>query len=1003
MAWNSPDKLLEGLNAAQRDAVQHVEGPLLILAGPGSGKTRVVTHRIAHLLSRGVRGREILALTFTNKAAQEMQNRVHRLVPSERVWTSTFHKFCSRLLREYGEQVGLREGFTIYDTDDSTRLLKDILSRENLDAAGATPDSIANAISRAKSMLIQPEQYETRPGNVITEIVQRTYPTYQDRLLQANAVDFDDLLLHVVSLLRRQPQLRATLDARWRFVMVDEYQDTNLAQYAIARLLSVDYPNLAVTGDPDQSIYGWRGANLQNILDFEKDYPSVKVVRLEQNYRSTPQILHVAQSLIMHNTRRKQKDLYTENDNGHPVKIVTYADHWDEARQIADHIAREVSVGRRHFRDFAIFYRMNAFSRTFEITMRDHGIPVQLVGGVAFFQRAEIKDLLAYARVLLNPWDDVSLLRMINKPTRGIGQTTLRRVADTASRRGRTMLETLREIDTIGVAKRTETAVRHFVELYDRMHQRFEDSESLESLLNGILADSGYAKQYVMESEETIQRRSNIEELLAAAREFDSRYDAPVAASRSTAQSTVVQTQPNAAHTPNRSSNETDNTAMSETGTEDMAKTGGTAEARTAATPLLPSGVERLAQFLEDTTLATQQDDWEDETDRVTLMTLHASKGLEFPVVFISGVEQGILPHERSQHLEDQLEEERRLLFVGITRAREELELSVARYRDVRGMRRMTVPSSFLLELPREEMELEETESNWYDGFGDDSGGYRRRGEKHGGKYAIHGTQFGETDEYSQLPNPIQRQHWKHNELDTDWGETWDDHNGVPNSGNTSDNGDVPNLETSIETFEACEEPVFEEPVYEECRGVEVSGEDASSETISPRKRRKTPQKAKQTAASLDQDSAVCDLDDASITESEAFFPWEIEEVKAKQAATPSVAKVSDSTDAVSQPTDSTSQPKKKLSLKQQMIRQRKQERMTCDTARESVIRQLPAASDQCFDVGCQVLHPTRGIGEMIAISGEDGDPSVTVRFSKPPFEVAYRLNETPLRKIPHR
>ena len=688
MSWVSTDALMRGLNPTQREAVEHREGPLLILAGPGSGKTRVVTHRIANLLAHGVRGREILALTFTNKAAEEMEQRVRRIVPNDWVRTSTFHRFCARLLREYGERVGLRDSFTIFDADDSLRLLKDITAREDTLSSGVSPAAIAEEISHAKSALIFPDQYQPRRASAASELTRKVYPVYQERILRANAVDFDDLLVHVVLLLRGNPELRATLDHRWRFILVDEYQDTNLAQYAIARLLSVDHPNLAVTGDPDQSIYGWRGANLRNILDFEKDYPDVKVVRLEQNYRSTPQVLHAAQTLIAHNTQRKQKELFTESADGAPVRLVAYADQWDEARSIADRIVKMVSHGERNFRDFAVFYRMNSFSRALELAMRDRGIPTQLVGGVAFFQRTEVKDLLAYARVLLNPWDDVSLLRIVNNPPRGIGKTSLTRVADAASRRGRTMLETLREIETVGVARRTETAVQRFLETYDRMEKNFCDSKTLESLLRGILVDSGYAKQYETDSEEAIQRRSNLDELLAAAGEFDSRYESPVRAAVDATTRNIM----GSITLPVEPSGETSS-----------------------------DGPERLALFLEDSVLATAQDTWEDDTNRVTLMTLHASKGLEFPVVFIVGVEQGVLPHERSQWSDEQLEEERRLLFVGITRAREELDLCWAKYRDLRGMRQMTVPSSFLMELPRGEMELVESTPRWAGGFRGDA------------------------------------------------------------------------------------------------------------------------------------------------------------------------------------------------------------------------------------------------------------------------------------------
>ncbi len=337
--------LLEGLTQHQREAVTHLEGPLLILAGAGSGKTRVVTHRVAWLLANGIPSRHILALTFTNKAADEMQQRIERLVGENAVWVGTFHRFCSRLLRKYASFVGLQENFSIYDVDDSIQVLRKAIRQAGTDVAHLTPDALARAISWAKNNLISPGQYEPRPGHLAGTLVQKIYPFYQSILLSSNAADFDDLLLHVANLLRENPEVRQSLDERYRFILVDEYQDTNLAQYAIVRALSIDHPNLAVTGDPDQSIYGWRGANLSNILEFERDYPNVRVVRLERNYRSTKRILRVASQLISHNVRRKEKSLYTENDMGVPVRLIRYQTHKDEAEDIAARIAADVRAG----------------------------------------------------------------------------------------------------------------------------------------------------------------------------------------------------------------------------------------------------------------------------------------------------------------------------------------------------------------------------------------------------------------------------------------------------------------------------------------------------------------------------------------------------------------------------------------------------------------------------------------------------------------------------------
>src|SRR5256886_428958 len=369
---SAPPDVFESLTQAQLAAVTHVDGPLLILAGPGSGKTRVVTHRVAHLLQQGISGKNVLALTFTNKAADEMKSRLARLVSLPTVWMGTFHRFCARLLRMYGQLVGLSENYSIYDVGDSARMLAEAIVDEGIDLTHATPEAIAHGISWAKNSLMSPDEYVPRRGHHLGGIIARVYPAYQRRLLQANAVDFDDLLLHVARLLKENPEVRARLDERYRYILVDEYQDTNLAQYAIVRALSIDYPNLAVTGDPDQSIYGWRGANLSNILEFEKDFPSVKVVRLEQNYRSTKAILRVADELIRHNVRRKQKRLFTENPEGAAVRLTAYPTQRDEADDIAARITTAIRNENRRPRDFAVFYRTNALSRQLEHSLREH-------------------------------------------------------------------------------------------------------------------------------------------------------------------------------------------------------------------------------------------------------------------------------------------------------------------------------------------------------------------------------------------------------------------------------------------------------------------------------------------------------------------------------------------------------------------------------------------------------------------------------------------------------
>jgi DNA helicase-2/ATP-dependent DNA helicase PcrA len=639
--------LLQGLTEAQREAVLHVDGPLLILAGPGSGKTRVITHRVAHLLHQGIPPSQILALTFTNKAADEMRARIEQLAPQQSIGAGTFHRFCARLLRKYAQFAGLEANYTIYDAEESLKTLCRTISELKIDPTLFGPDALATAISWAKNNLVMPQQYEPRPGNAIGAVVKRVYPAYQERLRRSNAVDFDDLLLHVATLLRENSEVRQDLDERYRYILVDEYQDTNLAQYAIARALSIDYPNLAVTGDPDQSIYGWRGANLHNILEFEKDFPRVRVVRLEQNYRSTKRILRVAADLIRHNVKRKQKDLFTENGEGRPVRLVTYRNEREEAQEIAAEIAAEIRAGRRRPRDFAIFYRINALSRAFEAGMHNQGIAYQLVRGLEFFKRKEIKDVLAYLQLLNNPRDEGAFLRVINTPTRGIGKTALQRLTDHARQHALTLLEAARDAAGISTLnKRAATAIREFAAIVDRLAQVGQDT--IEEILGSVLSDSQYEQRLQDSGDADDQERlANIQELLTVARQFDEQYD----------------------------------------------------------------GADRLERFLEQTSLVSDTDDWQSQNDRVTLMTLHASKGLEFPVVYLVAVEEGLLPHDRSSQRPEQLEEERRLMFVGITRAQEELQISRAEYRDFRGQRNMTVPSQFLMELPREDMEIRELKS----------------------------------------------------------------------------------------------------------------------------------------------------------------------------------------------------------------------------------------------------------------------------------------------------
>ncbi len=648
------DVILDGLTQAQAEAVRHIRGPLLILAGPGSGKTRVVTHRIAHMIDQGVPASQIAALTFTNKAADEMRNRLSKLTPGTSVWMGTFHRFCAQLLRRYASLAGLSENYSIYDSSDSKQAMKRAIAAAGVSTSHTSPEQIAATISNAKNRLVTPEMMSAGAGRSGETIASRVYPVYQQQLLTANAVDFDDLLFHIAMMLQNSSELRAELDARYRYILVDEYQDTNLAQYAIVRALSIDHPNLAVTGDPDQSIYGWRGADLNNILDFEKDYPSVTTVRLEQNYRSTPNILRVADQLIRHNRKRKQKDLFTNNDEGEAVVLRMYEDGFQEADGIADEISNAIRTEGMRPRDFAILCRMNALTRSLEHAMRSRGLPYQIINGVEFYQRKEIKDLLAYMHLINNPAHDVALQRIINTPTRGIGAKTVDRIRHHADANRIPMLEAARNVDQIeDLSKRSATFVKKFVEIYDRLTRRV--NSSLEDLIRYLIEETHY--EAFLEKTTVDQQDSsavaNVDEFVSAAVEFDRQHP------------------------------------------ED-----GTLEA-----------------FLEQVALVSDTDAFEDSTDRVTLMTLHAAKGLEFPMVFVMGVEDGMIPHFRAKDTDSGFEEERRLLFVGITRAMQRLQLSVCKRRTVRGDNRPAVPSPFLNEMPLHEMRKVESsvERDWFD------------------------------------------------------------------------------------------------------------------------------------------------------------------------------------------------------------------------------------------------------------------------------------------------
>jgi DNA helicase-2/ATP-dependent DNA helicase PcrA len=630
------DNLLADLTEAQRDAVTHIEGPLLILAGAGSGKTRVITRRVAWLVQQGIRAGNILAITFTNKAAGEMRRRIEALLPGARVWISTFHSLGARLLRQYADRFNLDRNYTIYDQHDRKGLIKVALDAANIDNVRFTPERIEGAISRAKNQMLTPERYAAQANDFFTLTVAQVYPLYEKRLRDANAVDFDDLLFWPALALKNDAELRAELDARFRFVLIDEYQDTNQAQYAIARGLSVDQPNLCVVGDPDQSIYKWRGSDIRNILDFERDFPDARVITLERNYRSTRAILDAASHVIAHNSQRKPKRLITENPVGQPVHVLTYESGLDEAYGVARRIREAVAAGR-HYRDFAVFLRVNALSRALEMAFVKERVPFQIVRGLAFFERKENKDVLAYLRLLLNPRDDLSFLRAVNEPARGIGKVSLEHLRSYAEPRELGLLTAAEEVEKIPAIKgKAAAGLREFAERMRSLRQLADAAP--DAVIRQVLEQSGYRRMLQTSSDpDDEERLANIEELITAAQQFAA---------------------------------------------EDSSAT--------------------IGDFLESITLSSDVDGWDEKQDLVSVMTLHAAKGLEFPVVYMVAVEHGLLPHERSLAKTDEVEEERRLAFVGMTRAMEELYLCHARLREFRGTAMSAVASMFLEELPAE-------------------------------------------------------------------------------------------------------------------------------------------------------------------------------------------------------------------------------------------------------------------------------------------------------------
>ena len=636
---NSPasneNPLLAGLTAPQQAAVVHGEGPLLILAGAGSGKTRVITRRVAYLLQSGVRAGSILAITFTNKAAGEMRHRVEQLVPGNKVFVSTFHSLGARLLRQYSDRLNIDRNFTIYDMDDRNKLITDAIGRAGIEAVKA--DRLGGVISKAKNALQTPSRFAEGASDFFSQTAAKVYAIYEKLLRAANGMDFDDLLYLPAMALRMNEEFRAELDARFKYILIDEYQDTNMAQYEIARRLSLHHPNICVVGDPDQSIYKWRGSDIRNILDFERDFPNARVITLEQNYRSTKSILAAASTLIDHNTQRKKKQLVTDNPEGEPVRILTFDTGLDEAEGVVMRIKASVKDGTHHYRDFAIFLRINALTRSLESAFIKHGVPFQIVKGLAFFERKENRDVLAYLRLLLNPNDTVSFLRIVNEPVRGIGKVSLERLVQHANDNELSLTVACGQVARIpDIRGKAQTGLRDFFRLMTDLRSKID--QPVPELIQLVLDQSGYRKMLKDSTdEEDSDRLANIEELISAAQQFH---------------------------------------------TEDPSRT--------------------LSDFLEQVALASDVDSMNTDSDCVSVMTMHSAKGLEFPVVYILAVEQGLLPHDRSMNKDEEIQEERRLFFVGITRAMRELNICHARLRDFRGQALYAVPSMFLDELPRD-------------------------------------------------------------------------------------------------------------------------------------------------------------------------------------------------------------------------------------------------------------------------------------------------------------
>lgn len=635
--------IYDTLNAEQREAVFHTEGPLLILAGAGSGKTRVLTHRIAYLIEeKGINPWNILAITFTNKAAGEMRERVDDIVGfgSESIWVSTFHSTCVRILRRHIDRLGYDNNFTIYDSDDQKTLMKDVCKLLQIDTKTYRERTILSAISSAKDEMVTPEEYELNAyGDFSKKKIAEAYKEYERQLKANNALDFDDLLVKTVQLFQTQPEILEYYQDRFRYIMVDEYQDTNTVQFKLISLLAAKYKNLCVVGDDDQSIYKFRGANIQNILSFEKEFEHTKVIKLEQNYRSTSTILDAANAVIKNNVGRKAKSLWTENGEGEKIQFRQFDTAYDEAEYIVGDIRERVDNGKADYCDHAVLYRTNAQSRLFEEKMITANIPYKIVGGVNFYARKEIKDLLAYLKTIDNGKDDLAVRRIINVPKRGIGLTTVNRITEAAQQRGISFYEALCSADLVPGLGRSISKLESFAAMIEYFRKEAEHL-SITELMEEILTETGYVEELKAEGEEEAEARlQNIDEFLNKIAAYEESCEEE-----------------------------------------------------------LPT----LSGFLEEVALVADIDSLDEESDYVVLMTLHSAKGLEFPYVYLAGMEDGIFPSYMTITADDptEIEEERRLCYVGITRAKKELAMTCARRRMIRGETQYNKMSRFLKEVP---------------------------------------------------------------------------------------------------------------------------------------------------------------------------------------------------------------------------------------------------------------------------------------------------------------